>query len=306
MALLYYTHEDCLQHEMQDGHPERPDRLRAVGQYLQASGLLDDLDQRTAAEIDPARLTEVHGGEYLDGLIDMQPEEGLVAVDPDTTMCPESLHAARLAAGAVVAATSEVLSGSAMRAFCAVRPPGHHAEADAAMGFCFYNSIALGARRALEADQIERVAVLDFDVHHGNGTVDIFKDSPEVLVCSSFQHPYYPHRYADIDRPNIVNSPLAAGSGSSEFRQVIEQDWLPALEAHQPQLIFISAGFDAHRDDPLAQINLSEADFAWITRLICSAAESYADGRIVSALEGGYDLNALARSVHTHLEALQA
>ena len=306
MALLYYTHEDCLQHEMQDGHPERPDRLRAVWQYLQASGLLDDLDQRTAAEIDPARLTEVHGGEYLDGLIDMQPEEGLVAVDPDTTMCPESLHAARLAAGAVVAATSEVLSGSAMRAFCAVRPPGHHAEADAAMGFCFYNSIALGARRALEADQIERVAVLDFDVHHGNGTVDIFKDSPEVLVCSSFQHPYYPHRYADIDRPNIVNSPLAAGSGSSEFRQVIEQDWLPALEAHQPQLIFISAGFDAHRDDPLAQINLSEADFAWITRLICSAAESYADGRIVSALEGGYDLNALARSVHTHLEALQA
>ncbi len=306
MALLYYTHEDCLQHEMQDGHPERPDRLRAVGQYLQASGLLDDLDQRTAAEIDPARLTEVHGGDYLDGLIDMQPEEGLVAVDPDTTMCPESLHAARLAAGAVVAATSEVLSGSAMRAFCAVRPPGHHAEADAAMGFCFYNSIALGARRALEADQIERVAVLDFDVHHGNGTVDIFKDSPEVLVCSSFQHPYYPQRYADIDRPNIVNSPLAAGSGSSEFRQVIEQDWLPALEAHQPQLIFISAGFDAHRDDPLAQINLSEADFAWITRLICSAAESYADGRIVSAREGGYDLNALARSVHTHLEALQA
>ena len=306
MTLLYYSHKDCLQHKMQDGHPERPDRLRAVGQYLQASGLLDDLDQRTAAEIDPARLTEVHGGEYLDGLIDMQPEEGLVAVDPDTTMCPESLHAARLAAGAVVAATSEVLSGSAMRAFCAVRPPGHHAEADAAMGFCFYNSIALGARRALEADQIERVAVLDFDVHHGNGTVDIFKDSPEVLVCSSFQHPYYPHRYADIDRPNIVNSPLAAGSGSSEFRQVIEQDWLPALEAHQPQLIFISAGFDAHRDDPLAQINLSEADFAWITRLICSAAESYADGRIVSALEGGYDLNALARSVHTHLEALQA
>jgi len=306
MTLLYYSHKDCLQHKMQDGHPERPDRLRAVGQYLQASGLLDDLDQRTAPELDPARLTGVHRGDYLNALIDMQPEEGLVAVDPDTTMCPESLHAARLAAGAVVAATSEVLSGSATRAFCAVRPPGHHAEADAAMGFCFYNSIALGARRALEADQIERVAVLDFDVHHGNGTVDIFKDSPEVLVCSSFQHPYYPHRYADIERPNIVNSPLPAGSGSSEFRRAIEQDWLPALEAHQPQMIFISAGFDAHRDDPLAQINLSEPDFAWITRLICNAADSYANGRIVSALEGGYDLNALARSVHSHLEALQA
>jgi acetoin utilization deacetylase AcuC-like enzyme len=173
------------------------------------------------------------------------------------------------------------------------------------MGFCFYNSIALGAEIALQHPDIERVAVLDFDVHHGNGTVDIFKDRPEVLVCSSFQHPYYPHRYADIQRPNIVNSPLAAGSGSMEFRQVIEQDWLPALADHQPQLIFVSAGFDAHRDDPLAQLNLTEADFAWITRLISAAADSYANGRIVSALEGGYDLNALARSVHTHLEALQ-
>lgn len=306
MTLLYYSHEDCLQHEMQEGHPERPDRLRAIAQYLQATGLLDDLEQRSAPEIDPARLAGVHGSHYLEALIDMRPEEGLVAVDPDTTMCPESLHAARLAAGAVVAATSEVLTGSATRAFCAVRPPGHHAEADAAMGFCFYNSIALGARRALAEDHINRVAILDFDVHHGNGTVDIFKDSPEVLVCSSFQHPYYPHRYADIERPNIVNSPLAAGSGSSEFRRALETDWLPALEAHQPQMIFVSAGFDAHRDDPLAQINLSDADFAWVTRLICTAAERYADGRIVSALEGGYDLNALARSVHTHLEALQA
>jgi acetoin utilization deacetylase AcuC-like enzyme len=305
MTLRYYSHEDCLLHEMQDGHPERPDRLRAVTQYLRASGLLNDLDTRHAPEIDPARLPGVHHNHYLQALNSMRPEEGLVAVDADTTMCPKSLYAARLAAGAVVAATSDVLSGDATRAFCAVRPPGHHAEADASMGFCFYNSIALGARRALEDDHIDRVAILDFDVHHGNGTVDIFKDSPEVLVCSSFQHPYYPHRYADIQRPNIVNSPLAAGSGSMEFRQAIEQDWLPALADHQPQLIFVSAGFDAHRDDPLAQLNLTEADFAWITRLISAAADSYANGRIVSALEGGYDLNALARSVHTHLEALQ-
>jgi len=232
------------------------------------------------------------------------PEEGLVAVDPDTTMCPDSLHAARLAAGAVVAATTAVLNGVTRRAFCAVRPPGHHAEMNAAMGFCFYNSIALGAARALASDDISRVAVLDFDVHHGNGTVDIFKDSAEVLVCSSFQHPYYPHRYADIRRDNIVNTPLAAGSGSREFRQAIERDWLPALAQHRPQMIFVSAGFDAHQQDPLADLNLTEEDFGWVTDLISAAANDYADGRVVSALEGGYDLTALAHSVHRHIELL--
>lgn len=305
MSLLYYSHEDCLAHEMQPGHPERPDRLRAVQQFLGASGLLSELDTRIAPEISNERLEQVHPAAYLQSLNELSPLEGLMPVDPDTMLCPDSLRAARLAAGAVVAATEEILAGNAKRAFCAVRPPGHHAEAGTAMGFCFYNSIALGARRALDEAGIERVAVLDFDVHHGNGTVDIFKDTPEVLVCSSFQHPYYPHRYADIQRPNIVNSPLAAGDGSQIFRQTIERDWLPALEQHQPQVIFISAGFDAHRDDPLAQLNLGEADFEWITALICNAADRYADGRIISTLEGGYDLNALARSVHVHVENLK-
>ncbi len=305
MTLLYYSHEDCLLHEMQPGHPERPDRLRALNQHLSSTGLLDDLSVRSAPLIDPARLAGVHSRTHLQHLDALLPQEGWALVDPDTMLCPHSLNAAARASGAVVAATEAVVEGRAERAFCAVRPPGHHAEADSAMGFCFYNSIALGARRALEDAGIKRVAILDFDVHHGNGTVDIFKDTPEVLVCSSFQHPYYPHRYADIERLNIVNTPLAAGSGSRDFRAAIERDWLPALEAQQPDLVFISAGFDAHRDDPLAALNLDETDFRWITQLISDAADQYCGGRIISALEGGYDLNALAHSVETHVATLK-
>lgn len=306
MTLLYYSHDDCLLHEMPAGHPERPDRLRAVVQHLGHTGLLADLDVRRAPQIDTARLPDVHSQAHIRHLESLLPEAGWAVVDPDTSMCPHTLRAAALASGAVVDATRAIVAGDAKRAFCAVRPPGHHAEADTAMGFCFYNSIALGARRALEDNAIQRVAILDFDVHHGNGTVDIFKDSPEVLVCSSFQHPFYPHRYATIERPNIVNTPLPANTGSRDFRTAIERDWLSALEAQQPEVIFISAGFDAHRDDPLAQLNLDEADFRWITQLICDAADRFSNGRIISALEGGYDLNALSRSVHTHLEALAA
>jgi acetoin utilization deacetylase AcuC-like enzyme len=304
MSLLYYTHADCLAHEMQPGHPEQPDRLRAVQQLLEASGLLADLDSRTADEIDPARLTSVHSAAHVRELDALAPAEGLVAVDPDTSMCPASLRAARLAAGALIAATEAVIAGEAERAFCAVRPPGHHAEATGAMGFCFYNSVALAAARALESPDVLRVAIVDFDVHHGNGTVDIFKDTPEVLVCSSFQHPLYPNRYADIQRDNVVNTPLPAGTTGGDFRRALERDWLPALERHQPQVVFVSAGFDAHRDDPLANLMLTESDYTWVTRLIVDAARDSARGRVISALEGGYDLNALARSVHAHVEAL--
>jgi len=293
---------------MQPGHAERPDRLRAVNDYLRASGLIETFDLRVATPIDHASLAAIHDPAYLERLQVLLPATGLVAVDPDTALCPRSLDAAQLAAGAVVSAVDLVLTGAARTAFCAVRPPGHHAESDAAMGFCFYNSIALGANAALAAGRvsggIERVAILDFDVHHGNGTVEIFKDRPEVLVCSSFQHPYYPNRYFDIERPNIVNTPLPAGTGGAEFRRALERDWLPALAAHAPELILVSAGFDAHREDPLAGLNLLEADFAWVTSLIVDAAASTADGRIVSALEGGYDLGALARSVQAHLEVL--
>ena len=291
-------------HEMQPGHPERPERLLAIERHLRSTGLVSELLQRKATQLDPDALRAVHDAGHLQHLSENSPAEGLVAIDPDTMMGPNSLHAARLAAGAVSDAVTAVLDGAISRAFCAVRPPGHHAEASLAMGFCFYNSIALGAQAALQHSGIERVAIVDFDVHHGNGTVDIFKDQPQVLVCSSFQHPYFPNRYTDILRNNIVNTPLAAGTSGAQFRRAIERDWLPALEHHAPQLILVSAGFDAHTADPLAQLNLTEADFSWVSELIVSIANQFADGRIVSALEGGYDLDALARSVHAHLEVL--
>ena len=288
---------------MVPGHAERPDRLRAIASYLKASGRLDEVVEREARPIDDARLARIHDAGYLESLKALLPEQGIVAVDPDTALCPASLRAAALATGAVVDAVTAILAGEAKTAFCAVRPPGHHAEHDAAMGFCFYNSIAVAADAALAAG-LTRVAILDFDVHHGNGTVEIMQDRPEVLVCSSFQHPYYPHRYHDVQRANIVNTPLPAGTGSAAFRRAIERDWLPALETHRPALILVSAGFDAHRDDPLAGLELTEDDYRWITALIMEAAKATAEGRVVSALEGGYDLNALARSVGTHLEGL--
>jgi len=200
-------------------------------------------------------------------------------------------------------AVDAVLGNQVQRAFCASRPPGHHAQENASMGFCLFNNIALGARHALSMG-LQRVAILDFDVHHGNGTVDIFKDQPEVLVCSSFQHPHYPHLLFDIERSNIVHTPLPAGTGSKEFRLALERDWLPALDRHRPELILVSAGFDAHRADPLGDLKLQEEDYRWVTELIVSKANEYSEGKIVSTLEGGYDLDALARSVGSHLAAL--
>ena len=197
-----------------------------------------------------------------------------------------------------------VLNGAQQRVFCAVRPPGHHAERDSAMGFCLLNSVAIAAIAALDHAEVERVAILDFDVHHGNGTVDVCRDHPQILVCSSFQSPYYPNRLDDLVQPNIVNTPLVAGTDGKVFRAALERDWLPALEAHQPDIVFISAGFDAHVNDPLADLRLVEDDYRWVTQFIVSIANQYAQGRVVSTLEGGYDLDALARSVTAHLEAL--
>jgi acetoin utilization deacetylase AcuC-like enzyme len=302
--MLLFTHQRCLDHEMQPRHPEAPARLRAVLDYLESSGLLQALEVREPAPVAAERLACVHDADYLLSLTRLVPAEGLVAVDADTFMCPATLEAAALAAGAVVEAVGAVLHGQTKRAFCAVRPPGHHAESDVAMGFCFYNNVAVGAAAALEHPDIDRVAIVDFDVHHGNGTVEIFKDRPEVLVCSSFQHPFYPDRQVDVERPNIVNTPLREGSGSDDFRAAITRDWLPALARHRPQIILVSAGFDAHRLDPLGGLNLTDDDYRWVTRLIVDAANEFAEGRVVSTLEGGYDLDALARSVGAHLEVL--
>jgi acetoin utilization deacetylase AcuC-like enzyme len=286
------------------GHPESPDRLRAIARYLADTGLIAHFEVRPAHPVDDQTLARIHSPAYLRSLDALLPAEGIVAVDPDTALCPASLTAAHMATGAVVMAVAAVLDGADTTAFCAVRPPGHHAESDAAMGFCFYNSVAVGAETALARPEVSRVAILDFDVHHGNGTVEIFQDRPEVLVCSSFQHPFYPHRYFDTVRPNIINTPLPAGTGSHAFRNALEADWLPALAAHKPDLILVSAGFDAHRDDPLAGLMLGDEDYGWLAELILAAAAEHCRGRVVSALEGGYDLAALARSVSTYLEVL--
>ena len=299
-----YTHAECLNHLVMDGHPERPERLSYLMNHLQQVGFTDDFSVITPPPIPPARILAAHSQAHVDFLQASQPSDGMVPLDPDTWMSVNSLSAAHLAAGAVFAGMDSVLNRPEQRVFCAVRPPGHHAEHDSAMGFCLLNSVAIAAIAALEHAEVQRVAVLDFDVHHGNGTVDICRQYPEILVCSSFQSPHYPNRLDDLVRPNIVNTPLQAGSDGSVFRAAIERDWLPAIEAHEPDIIFISAGFDAHKEDPLADIRLVEDDYRWVTDFIVAMANQYAQGRIVSTLEGGYNLNALARSVAAHLEAL--
>ncbi len=272
--------------------------------HLQQIGFTDDFSVITPPPIPPARILAAHSQAHVDFLQASQPSDGMVPLDPDTWMSINSLSAAHLAAGAVFAGMDSILNGPEQRVFCAVRPPGHHAEHDSAMGFCLLNSVAIAAIAALEHAEVQRVAVLDFDVHHGNGTVDICRQYPEILVCSSFQSPLYPNRLDDLVQPNIVNTPLQAGSDGSMFRAAIERDWLPAIEAHAPDIIFVSAGFDAHKEDPLADIRLVEDDYRWVTDFIVAMANQYAQGRIVSTLEGGYNLNALARSVAAHLEAL--
>ena len=296
------THTECLGHETPTGHPERPARLTAVVDRLEAEGLVDEMSVMTPAPAADDMLARVHDRSYIKAIAGATPRDGFVRVEADTVMSSGSENAARLAAGAVVGAVERVLDGLSRRAFCAVRPPGHHAESATVMGFCFFNSIAVGADRAL--DELDRVAVLDFDVHHGNGTVEIFAERPEVLVCSSFQYPYYPGTRQCVRRPNIVNTPLPAGTGSVAFRTAIERDWLPALESHRPELILVSAGFDAHEADPLAGLELRDDDYRWITEFIVDAANRFAGGRIVSTLEGGYDLEALARSAALHVRGL--
>ncbi|BCX46835.1 histone-like deacetylase family protein [Haloferula helveola] len=304
MKPIFFTHDDCDAHRMHPGHPERPERRQAILRHLRERKTLDAWEVREPPLVSREALDHVHDAKYLDRIFASSPDEGLADLDPDTAMSPGTLRAARLASGALEEAVALVSRGETRRVFCAMRPPGHHAESDGAMGFCFFNHVAVGAAAALEMPDIERVAVFDFDVHHGNGTVEMFQDRPEVLVCSSFQHPFYPGRYHDVKRPNIVNTPLPAGTGSKEFRVAIERDWTPALEKHRPQIIFVSAGFDAHKDDPLGGLKLDEDDFAWVTKWLVKAAEEHASGRIISTLEGGYDLDALARSVDAHLREL--
>ncbi len=300
----FFSHPTCQQHDMGATHPESPKRLRAIEEQLSNTNLWQDLKHFSAPKASFADLSLAHSQSSINLVHSTAPKQGQAYLDGDTSMNPYSLDAALLAAGAGIAATDAVLQGHLDNAFCAVRPPGHHAEHDLPMGFCLFNNVAIAALHALQQEGIERVAILDFDVHHGNGSVDIFAEDDRVLVCSSYQHPHYPMRHHDTLAQHLVHCPLTAGSGSQQFRQAIEQKWLPALQWHKPQMIFISAGFDAHRLDPLADLNLHENDYAWVTSLIMDQARSHAQGRVVSMLEGGYHLHALAASVQQHIQTL--
>jgi acetoin utilization deacetylase AcuC-like enzyme len=304
MSVAFISHAACRRHQMGDGHPEQPARLGAIENQLHARGLFDFLLHHEAPRATVEQLTRVHPREYVERLSALSPAEGLVRVDPDTAMCPETLEAALRAAGANVLAVDLVMQGGVERAFCNVRPPGHHAERDRAMGFCFFNNVAVGAAHALAAYGLRRIAILDFDVHLGNGTEDIFRRDDRVLICSSFQYPLYPDMNPGSVPGRIVNCPLPPGSGSEEFRSVVTQHWLPAMEEFAPELIFISAGFDGHAADELAELRLVAADYAWVTEAACAVAARHAHGRIVSTLEGGYDLAALATSAVTHIDRL--
>ena len=285
-------------------HPECPARLRAIDDQLIASGLAGFLDHVDAPLALKEQLVRVHGPDYVAEVEAASPRSGLHHLDPDTAMCPDTLNAALRAAGAGIEATDRVIGGKAAAAFCSVRPPGHHAESSRAMGFCLFNNIAVAAAHALEVHGLERVAIADFDVHHGNGTEEIFAGDERVLMVSTFQHPFYPYSGIDGFSERLVNVPLAAYSGGDKFRAAVTEHWLPALERFKPQMIFISAGFDAHRDDDMAMLRLVDADYAWVTQQLKSIADRYAQGRIVSMLEGGYELHALGRSVAAHLKVL--
>jgi acetoin utilization deacetylase AcuC-like enzyme len=304
MPTAFLRHADCRRHDMGAHHPECPARLDAIEDHLLATGILSQLVEREAPLATREAILRVHDPDYYDALEAAVPSHGIVHLDPDTAMCPHTWTAALRAAGAAVLAADMVLSGEAQSAFCCVRPPGHHAERRRAMGFCFFNNVAVGAAHALEAHGIERLAVVDFDVHHGNGTENIFEGDERVLMVSTFQHPFYPYSGTESRSDRMVNVPLAAYSGSREFRETVDHIWMPALEQFAPQAIFVSAGFDAHRDDDMAMLNLTEQDYAWVTRRIVDQARRSADGRVVSLLEGGYELNALARSVAAHLRVL--
>ena len=304
MTIAFISHPDCALHEMGPAHPESPARLSAIQDQLLSSGLDLVLQHHDAPLATREQLCRVHDPDYVEHIFLTAPKEGYVWLDPDTSMNPHSLAAALRAAGAVILGVDLVMSGQANAAFCNVRPPGHHAERNKAMGFCIFNNIAVGAAHALHAHQLERVAIVDFDVHHGNGTEDIFRDVPEVLLCSTFQHPFYPHSGGHVVSEHIVNVPLPAGTDGPAFRAAVESHWLPRLETFQPELILFSAGFDGHVEDDMANLNLMEQDFAWVTREVKTIADKYAQGRMVSALEGGYALSALGRSAAAHIDAL--
>jgi len=304
VGIAFISHPDCELHDTGAGHPESPARIRAVLDYLPTREIWQRLTQHEAPLATREQLYRVHDRDYVDTVIAAEPAEGRVYLDPDTSMAPHSLNAALRAAGSVVKAVDLVMSGDVDHAFCCIRPCGHHAEVARPMGFCIFNNVAVGVRHAQDTYGINRLAIIDFDVHHGNGTEDIFRNDPSVFFSSTFQHPFYPGSGADTRSDHIVNVPLPAGTRGDRFRAEFEEKILPALNSFEPELLFISAGFDAHDDDPLAQLCLLEEDFAWATGKIRDVADVHAQGRLISVLEGGYSLSALGPSVEAHLQAM--
>jgi acetoin utilization deacetylase AcuC-like enzyme len=308
MTTAFYTHPDCKLHEMGEWHPECPARLQAIEDQIIASRIDGFLEYREAPQADVAAIERVHTTGAIGCVRDNATVlaslgSGYYPIDADTMLNPYSWNAALRAAGAAIAATDAVIAGELDNAFCSVRPPGHHARPSEPMGFCLFGNVAIAARHALDVHGLQRVAIVDFDVHHGNGTEEAFLGDARVMMVSFFQHPFYP--YSDLrDEPNMVNLPVPAYTKGDEVRRLVTEKWLPALHAHQPEMIFISAGFDAHREDDIGQMGLVEADYAWITQQIMAVAKEHAKGRIVSCLEGGYNLSALGRSVVAHIKAL--
>lgn len=304
MRTAYISHPKCLEHDTGEAHPECARRLSAIEDRFISTSLFDVLRYYEAPEVTEEQLLRVHSPEYLKFIRETAPASGYARLDPDTVISPGTLPAAQRAAGAVVLAVDLVMGGEMESAFCCVRPPGHHAESGRAMGFCLFNNIAVGAAHALQEHGVKKVAIIDFDVHQGNGTEEIFDQEPRVFFCSAFQHPFFPFTPLLENTPNRVNVPLDASAKSDEFRAAVTGHWLPALEDFGPELVFVSAGFDAHRDDDMSHVSLTDSDYRWVSEQIVKVAETSASGRVISVLEGGYELNSLARCAELHVRSL--
>ena len=304
MRTAYITHPDCHDHDTGSAHPESAQRLSAIEDSFIEHRLWDFLKSYDAPKVTREQLLRVHTPRHVDHIEAMMPHTGYVRLDQDTVISPGSLRAARRAAGAVIKAVDLLMDGTLDSAFCGVRPPGHHAESDRALGFCLYNNIAVGAAHAMDVHGLERIAILDFDVHQGNGTEDIFIGDDRVLYCSIFQHPFYPFTPPPENSERVVSVPLDATAKSAEFRMAIFDKWLPALERFKPEMIFVSAGFDAHQDDDMSHVSLTDGDFRWVAEQIVKVAGRHASNRVISVLEGGYEVHSLARCVETHIRVL--
>jgi acetoin utilization deacetylase AcuC-like enzyme len=304
MPTGFISHPDCLQHEMGNFHPECPDRLSAIEDQLLLSRINDFLIRLSPSLATEESLNLVHSKEHIEFVKNIRPSQGYAEIDGDTLMNKDSWNAALRAAGAGIFAVDAIMNKELVNAFCSIRPPGHHAEPERAMGFCFFNNLAIAAKYAVSKYAIERVAIIDFDVHHGNGTEQAFKDDDRFKMYSFFQHPLFPYSGTGYSATNMFNTPVPAFTNGQAIRQLVLEHWLPSLHAFKPEFIFISAGFDAHREDELGQMGLVETDYAWLTQQIVLIAKQYAQGRIVSCLEGGYNLSALSRSVVAHLKEL--